>query len=338
VGVSAGAAVPSWTRWHSDDPWFESEVLIGAESIGISQSGLSSGTTWIPYAMVQGVVEIDVYSDTGHLIEVLLTDSRTLGMRVTDSVLDGLLAALGKPNLGRGATDGMLDPVVADLALNESSADTAEAATETVASTEMASGGGTLAESRISDEPPPQLPVEARREGWTDAILNQVDRVLERIDWSDATLLGLHATYVASGNPADLSSVDRSRLAETYRFAASSEDAAGGSSGPAVDWLRAESRELRSVTAAPADDLVRAASSPPVTVIRRPHPTRKRSQPTRSESVSSARDAVRCPSCGSGGVQRITIAKKAGAAGLFGVFSIGYAGKTFNCKSCRYKW
>jgi hypothetical protein len=47
---------------------------------------------------------------------------------------------------------------------------------------------------------------------------------------------------------------------------------------------------------------------------------------------------VTCPSCRHQRAERITIAKKAGAAGAFGVLSAGYASKTFKCQNCGYKW
>lgn len=47
---------------------------------------------------------------------------------------------------------------------------------------------------------------------------------------------------------------------------------------------------------------------------------------------------VRCPTCGSINVKKINTMKKAGAIGLFNIFSAGYIAKTFECKNCHYTW
>jgi uncharacterized membrane-anchored protein len=49
-------------------------------------------------------------------------------------------------------------------------------------------------------------------------------------------------------------------------------------------------------------------------------------------------NGVTCPSCGRRRAERITIAKKVGAAAVFGLLSIGYASKTFKCQNCHYTW
>lgn len=46
----------------------------------------------------------------------------------------------------------------------------------------------------------------------------------------------------------------------------------------------------------------------------------------------------KCPTCGSPDVARIALASKGIAALTFGLFSVGYLGKTYECNNCRYKW
>jgi hypothetical protein len=64
--------------------------------------------------------------------------------------------------------------------------------------------------------------------------------------------------------------------------------------------------------------------------------------PARSNSPGTYRPSgpgsVKCPACGSGPPKKIGLARKAGAAGLVGVLSIGYASKTFKCTACGYTW
>lgn len=45
----------------------------------------------------------------------------------------------------------------------------------------------------------------------------------------------------------------------------------------------------------------------------------------------------KCPTCGSPKVQKITLTKKAVGGAMFGIFSSSVR-KTFECKSCGYKW
>jgi hypothetical protein len=46
----------------------------------------------------------------------------------------------------------------------------------------------------------------------------------------------------------------------------------------------------------------------------------------------------KCPTCGSPDIERITLASKGIAAAIFGIFSIGYAGKSYACRNCQHKW
>jgi len=47
---------------------------------------------------------------------------------------------------------------------------------------------------------------------------------------------------------------------------------------------------------------------------------------------------IKCPTCGSTNVEKISTANKIGSALAIGVFSIGHISKTFRCKKCGYKW
>jgi predicted RNA-binding Zn-ribbon protein involved in translation (DUF1610 family) len=47
---------------------------------------------------------------------------------------------------------------------------------------------------------------------------------------------------------------------------------------------------------------------------------------------------IKCPTCKSDNVKKISGASKIGSALTFGVFSIGKISKTFECKTCGYKW
>lgn len=47
---------------------------------------------------------------------------------------------------------------------------------------------------------------------------------------------------------------------------------------------------------------------------------------------------VKCPTCGSINIEKISAASKAGKVALFGVLVAGSVSKTFHCKSCGYKW
>jgi len=43
---------------------------------------------------------------------------------------------------------------------------------------------------------------------------------------------------------------------------------------------------------------------------------------------------IKCPTCGSTNVEKISTANKVGSALAIGVFSIGHISKTFKCRSC----
>lgn len=43
---------------------------------------------------------------------------------------------------------------------------------------------------------------------------------------------------------------------------------------------------------------------------------------------------VKCPTCGSSNIKKLSTANKVGSAVLFGVFAINHIGKTFKCNSC----
>lgn len=47
---------------------------------------------------------------------------------------------------------------------------------------------------------------------------------------------------------------------------------------------------------------------------------------------------IKCPTCGSQNIEKISGAEKVGAAALFGVFAIGHVAKSFKCWTCGYKW
>lgn len=47
---------------------------------------------------------------------------------------------------------------------------------------------------------------------------------------------------------------------------------------------------------------------------------------------------LKCPTCGSTDVEKISLAKKAGAIAGFGLFSMGYVSKTYKCKGCGVKF
>lgn len=47
---------------------------------------------------------------------------------------------------------------------------------------------------------------------------------------------------------------------------------------------------------------------------------------------------VRCPSCKSTNVKKISSASKAGSALMWGVFAMGKISKTYECKNCGYRW
>lgn len=47
---------------------------------------------------------------------------------------------------------------------------------------------------------------------------------------------------------------------------------------------------------------------------------------------------IRCPNCQSTDVKKISAASKAGSALMWGVFAAGKLTKTYECKSCNYRW
>ena len=47
---------------------------------------------------------------------------------------------------------------------------------------------------------------------------------------------------------------------------------------------------------------------------------------------------IKCPNCKSDNCNKISGISKATSAGLWGMFSIGKLVKTWECKSCGYKW
>jgi hypothetical protein len=46
----------------------------------------------------------------------------------------------------------------------------------------------------------------------------------------------------------------------------------------------------------------------------------------------------KCPTCGSPDIEKVTLVSKGIAALMFGVLSIGYAGKSYSCRNCQHKW
>ena len=47
---------------------------------------------------------------------------------------------------------------------------------------------------------------------------------------------------------------------------------------------------------------------------------------------------AKCPTCSSSNILKISGISKAGSVVAFGIFSIGKISKTFECKSCGYRW
>lgn len=47
---------------------------------------------------------------------------------------------------------------------------------------------------------------------------------------------------------------------------------------------------------------------------------------------------IKCPNCKSSNVKKISGLSKAGSVALFGIFSISKVSKTYECKSCSYRW
>jgi len=50
------------------------------------------------------------------------------------------------------------------------------------------------------------------------------------------------------------------------------------------------------------------------------------------------KNEIKCPTCGSKNVEKISKASKAKSALLFGVFAAGKMSKTFKCNNCDYTW
>lgn len=57
-----------------------------------------------------------------------------------------------------------------------------------------------------------------------------------------------------------------------------------------------------------------------------------------TDKLPAGAHSPKCPTCGSGHLERITLGSKGIAALLVGVFSLGHISKTFHCKNCGYKW
>lgn len=49
-------------------------------------------------------------------------------------------------------------------------------------------------------------------------------------------------------------------------------------------------------------------------------------------------NSIRCPNCKSTNIEKISAMSKAGSVLVWGVFAAGKVSKTFQCKSCGYKW
>jgi predicted RNA-binding Zn-ribbon protein involved in translation (DUF1610 family) len=47
---------------------------------------------------------------------------------------------------------------------------------------------------------------------------------------------------------------------------------------------------------------------------------------------------IKCPTCGSSEIMRITGVDKVATAALVGVFALGRISKSFQCQNCGYKW
>jgi primosomal protein N' len=48
--------------------------------------------------------------------------------------------------------------------------------------------------------------------------------------------------------------------------------------------------------------------------------------------------SIKCPTCKSANIHKISTGSKVGSAIMFGVFSVGKLTKTFQCNDCRYRW
>lgn len=47
---------------------------------------------------------------------------------------------------------------------------------------------------------------------------------------------------------------------------------------------------------------------------------------------------IKCPNCKSTKVKKISGLSKAGSVALFGIFALGKVIRTYECKSCSYRW
>lgn len=47
---------------------------------------------------------------------------------------------------------------------------------------------------------------------------------------------------------------------------------------------------------------------------------------------------IKCPNCKSTNVEKISGLSKAGSVAIWGVFALGKVSKTYQCKSCGFKW
>lgn len=54
--------------------------------------------------------------------------------------------------------------------------------------------------------------------------------------------------------------------------------------------------------------------------------------------INTVSNGIKCPNCKSTNVTKISGMSKAGSALLFGVFAAGKISKTYECKSCSYRW
>ena len=48
--------------------------------------------------------------------------------------------------------------------------------------------------------------------------------------------------------------------------------------------------------------------------------------------------SIKCPTCKSTNVEKISTASKVGSALMWGVFAAGKLTKTYQCNECKYRW
>ena len=48
--------------------------------------------------------------------------------------------------------------------------------------------------------------------------------------------------------------------------------------------------------------------------------------------------SIKCPTCKSDDVEKISNASKVGSALMFGVFAMGKLSKTYQCNKCKFRW